>query len=89
MDAGNKAFQGQVCLSPDNSVLFATRIMSEYRAGTVVLKRRGAVVGVVTERILRLGLAVGDRDPETTPLSAIMIQTPGPGRAGRPQPLSG
>ncbi len=77
MDAGNKAFQGQVYLSPDNSVLFATRIMSEYRAGTVVLKRRGTVVGVVTERILRLGLAAGGRDPETTPLSAIMIKTPG------------
>jgi CBS domain-containing protein len=78
MDAEISDLYAQVCLSPDNSVLFATRIMSEYRAGTIVLKRRGAVVGVVTGRILRQGLAVGCRDPETTPLSEIMMVTPAP-----------
>ncbi len=76
MEAGIDDLYGQVCLSPDNSVLFASRIMSEYKAGTVVLKRRGAVVGVVTLRTLRMGLDRGGRDPETTPLSAIMMVTP-------------
>ena len=76
MDDTGSAFARQVCLSPDNTVHFATRIMAEYHVGVVVLKRRGVVVGLVTERLIRTSVEAKGRDAEITPLSAIMMQTP-------------
>jgi CBS domain-containing protein len=61
-----------VSLSPDNTVHFASRIMSEYRADVVLLKRRGCVVGMITQRDLAARVSALGRDPEITSLSAVM-----------------
>ena len=61
-----------VSLSPDNTVHFAARIMSEYQADVVVLKRRGCVVGMLTLRDLAARVSALGRDPEVTALSAVM-----------------
>jgi CBS domain-containing protein len=78
-----------VSLSPDNTVHFAARIMSEYRADVVALKRRGCVVGMLTLRDLAARVSALGRDPEVTALSAVMTaasaasMTGGIGMAGR------
>jgi CBS domain-containing protein len=66
----------RVCLSPDNTVHYAIQIMAEYQAALVLVKQRGAVVGIVTERIIRARVVDAGLDPEATPLSAIMVVTP-------------
>ncbi len=64
-----------VSLSPDNTVYFAVQIMSEYRADVLLLKRRGCVVGMVTQRDLAARVSALGRDPEITTLSAVMTAT--------------
>ena len=64
-----------VSLSPDNTVHFAARIMSEYQADVVLPKKKGCVVGMITQRDLAARVSALGRDPEITALSAVMTAT--------------
>jgi CBS domain-containing protein len=63
-----------VGLSPEASVLEATRVMSERGIGAVLVLDEGRLVGIFTERdVLRRVVAEG-RDPATTRLALVMTR---------------
>lgn len=72
----------RISLSPDNTVLFAMRIMAEYHVPTVVLERNGTVVGCLEERAIRAEITEQGRDPEITPIWQLLhLPAAAPGEA--------
>jgi CBS domain-containing protein len=48
-----------ITIAPDQTVLSAVRILSEYRIGALVVRNNGEVVGIISERDV-LNLVAGD-----------------------------
>ncbi len=62
--------------APDMTVRGAAMAMAERGCGSIVVMEAGRLVGIFTERdILTRVLAVG-RDPDATPLGAVMTANP-------------
>jgi CBS domain-containing protein len=62
--------------SPNDTVRWASRAMTEHRCGSILIVERGKLVGIFTERdALNRVLAAG-LDPDRTPLRAVMTAEP-------------
>jgi CBS domain-containing protein len=61
-------------VAPSDSVLSALQIMSDNDLGCVVVLERGELVGIVSERDCARRVVLERRQPETTPISDIMVR---------------
>ena len=59
-------------VSPDTSVLDATRLMAEKNIGSVLVIEDGRVQGIFSERDLARRVVAQGLDPATTPVSEVM-----------------
>lgn len=58
-------------LNSSTPVAEAARRMREANVGAVVVEDAGKLVGIITDRDITVRAVAQDRDPQTTPLSAI------------------
>jgi len=65
-----------VCLSPETTVILASRKMLECHIGAVIVYDKNKTVGIVTERDINYRVVAAQRDPSTTLLSDIMTKNP-------------
>lgn len=59
-------------VSPDDTVLFAARLMSERDVGAALVLENGKLVGMFTERDCLQKMVAAGRDPATTKLREVM-----------------
>ena len=65
-----------VCLSPETTVILASRKMLERHIGAVIVYDNNKMVGIVTERDINYRVVAAQKDPSTTLLSDIMTKNP-------------
>ncbi len=65
-----------VTTTPETSVRMASKLMAEKRIGALLVLDGGAIAGIFTERDALNKVLAGDLDPDTTPLSAVMVADP-------------
>lgn len=68
--------QHPVLLDPTTSVLEAAKLMAERRIGAIMIVEQGRLVGIFSERDVMTRVVARERDPATTPLSAVMTPDP-------------
>ena len=62
-----------VTVSPDESVLFAARLLSRYNIGALpVVSASGKLVGIITDRDIALRCVAAGSDPSETLISHVM-----------------
>lgn len=61
-------------ISPDATVLDATRAMNDARVGSIVVARRGAIEGILTERDLLTRVLAVEMDPRRTLVREVMTR---------------
>jgi CBS domain-containing protein len=68
----------QVVISAEGhqTVLEVARLMMDHNIGAVPILRQGHLVGIFSERDLMNRVVVNGRDPERTPVSAVMTEDP-------------
>lgn len=64
-----------VSVSPETSVADAVRLMREEKVGAILVAKDGRMLGILTERDALLKVAA-IKDPEKTPVSAVMHADP-------------
>lgn len=65
-----------VCVSPEETVSLAARLLSRHNVGSLpVCGGDGKLRGIVTDRDIVLRCVATDQDPETTPVSEIMSRS--------------
>jgi CBS domain-containing protein len=65
-----------VTASPEEHVVAIARMMDERNVGSVVIKRDGCPVGIVTDRDLALRVCARNVDPESTSVQDVMTRDP-------------
>jgi CBS domain-containing protein len=68
--------QAILTMAPDTSVRAAAREMKTRKVGAVMVVEAGKLVGIFTERDGLFRVLAEGRDPEATPLSAVMTAKP-------------
>ena len=63
-------------IGPDESVGKAIQMMKEKGHGSILVVKKGRLVGIFTERDAVLKLAGGKRDIDTTPIKKVMTPNP-------------
>lgn len=63
-------------MSPDVTVRAAAREMKQRKVGAVMVEEAGKLVGIFTERDGLFRVLAEARDPDVTPLSAVMTARP-------------
>jgi CBS domain-containing protein len=68
----------QVVISAEGhqTVLEVARLMMDHNIGAVPILRQGHLVGIFSERDLMNRVVVNGKDPERTPVSAVMTEDP-------------
>jgi CBS domain-containing protein len=66
------ALKPAVSIDRNASVMEAIGLMFEKRVGAAVVLQRGQADGIFTERDLMVKVVLNKRDPERTPVSAVM-----------------
>jgi len=61
---------------PESTVSHAARLMAKKNAGAVMVVEDGKLLGIFTERDAVFRVIALGRDPDTTPLSAVMTTEP-------------
>jgi CBS domain-containing protein len=77
MSAGRICSRVVATASPDETIGVAARRMAEYDVGTIVMVEGGRAnqaVGILTDRDIAIRCIGEQRDPESTPVSAIMTR---------------
>jgi len=67
-DKGNRVHT----ISPQATVLEATRAMNDARVGSIVVSRGGKIEGILTERDLLTRVLAVEKDPRTTLVREVM-----------------
>jgi len=62
-------------ISPDATVLQASRLMNEHRIGSLVVTDAGRLVGIFTERDVLRRVVSEQRNPSTSKVSDVMTTT--------------
>jgi CBS domain-containing protein len=65
-----------VTASKETTVRAATKQMAEKRIGALVVVESGRIAGIFTERDALNKILAAGLDPDTTPLSAVMVKDP-------------
>ena len=68
--------QTVLTMSPDTSVRAAARQMKQRKVGAVMVVEADRLVGIFTERDGLFRVLAEERDPDATPLSAVMTARP-------------
>lgn len=64
------------CVTPDMSVLDATKVMNDEQIGSVLVMEDRKMVGIFTERDVLRRVVAAKRDPETTLVREVMTENP-------------
>lgn len=78
------AGRAAVTASGDTTVRAACRAMAEKRIGALLIVEGGRIAGIFTERDALNKVLAGNLDPDTTPLSVVMVANPQTIRGDRP-----
>lgn len=82
----NDIIAGQTLVTAARSatVRSACKAMAERRVGAMLVIEGGRIAGIFTERDALNKVLAGNLDPDTTPLSAVMVASPQTIRGDRP-----
>lgn len=73
-----------VTATREMTVRAASRLMAEKHIGALLVTESGRIQGIFTERDALNKVLAGGLDPDTTPLSAVMVTDPQTIRADKP-----
>ncbi len=65
-----------VTTAQETSVRAACKLMADKRIGALLVVENGTIAGIFTERDALNKVLAGNLDPDTTPLSQVMVRNP-------------